>query len=206
MILEGAMEDNKYTQLRKRYPRYVSKEQLYVICRISKRSAKYLLDNGIIPCEDTGKKTHRYRVALKDIIAYLKKRDETGNTQIPYGEASNSYRKPKSPQTPRTSYSQAILLGQEDEVRRYFEYIFADFPDVLNMFDAVEMTGLALATIQRLTKSGELRSIRVDRRPMIPKAYMLDFVSSPKFLNMQSNSIGFKRVLGGFSIWITQKS
>ena len=200
------MEDNKYTQLRKRYPRYVSKEQLYVICRISKRSAKYLLDNGIIPCEDTGKKTHRYRVALKDIIAYLKKRDETGNTQIPYGEASNSYRKPKSPQTPRTSYSQAILLGQEDEVRRYFEYIFADFPDVLNMFDAVEMTGLALATIQRLTKSGELRSIRVDRRPMIPKAYMLDFVSSPKFLNMQSNSIGFKRVLGGFSIWITQKS
>jgi LPXTG-site transpeptidase (sortase) family protein len=35
------MQNEKYRELRKRYPLYVSKEQLYVICRISKRSAKY---------------------------------------------------------------------------------------------------------------------------------------------------------------------
>jgi len=197
------MEEDKYRELRKRYPKYVSKEQLYVICRISKRSAKYLLDNGIIPCEDTGKKTRRYRVALKDIIAYLKKRDNTGKTLIPHGEVSSKNKKASSP---RTSYAQAILLGQEDEVRRYFEYIFSDFPDVLSSYDVSEMTGLAYATVQRLLKSGSIRSWFVDTKYMIPKAYMLDFLGSHKFLSMKSNSISFNRVLGGFSIWKTQKS
>jgi len=197
------MEDEKYKELRKRYPRYVSKEQLYVICRISKRSAKYLLDNGIIPCEDTGKKTRRYRVALKDIIAYLKKRDSTGNTLIPFGAASSKSKKAKGP---KTSYAQVILLGQESEVRRYFEYIFAEFPDVLNTYDVTEMTGLSLNTVQRLIKSGTIRSLNVDRRHMIPKPYMLDFVTSPEFLNIKSNSRDFQRILGGFSVWKTQKS
>jgi hypothetical protein len=196
------MEDKKYRELRKRYPDYVSKEQLYIICRISKQSAKYLLDNGIIPCEDTGKKTRRYRVALKDIIAYLKKRDVSGNTMIPYGAAGG---KPQQ-KGPKTSFAQEILLGREDEVRRYFEYIFAEFPDVLTMYDAAEITGLAIGTIERFVKSGLIRSIRVDRRPMIPKVYMLDFVTGAKFLGIKSNSRDFQRVLGGFSVWKTQKS
>ena len=38
----------------------ITKEQLYKILHISKRRAKFLLDNGYIPCIDTGKKTRRY--------------------------------------------------------------------------------------------------------------------------------------------------
>jgi len=193
------MEDKEYEALRKRYPQYVSKEQLFIICRISKRSAKYLLDNGIIPCEDTGKKTWRYKVALEDIITYLKRRDETGDTQIPYGGAGSGRKKIKA------LFPKAIIHGREDEVRRYFEYIFDDFPDVLNMYDAAEMTGLALSTINRLVKAGAINSIRVDRRPLIPKAYMLDFVTSPRYLNTRSDSTDFYRVTGGFSLWKMQK-
>ena len=54
--MEDAMKNNKYDYLWDQYPEYVSSNQLYKICRIAKRSAKYLLENGIIPCEDTGKK------------------------------------------------------------------------------------------------------------------------------------------------------
>ena len=79
------MENEKYEKIRKLYPEYISKDQLYVICKIAKRSAKYLLDNGIIPCIDSGKKTHRYRIALEDVITYLKQRDENGKTLIPCG-------------------------------------------------------------------------------------------------------------------------
>jgi hypothetical protein len=106
----------------------------------------------------------------------------------------------------KTSYAQAILLGGEDEVRRYFEYIFAEYPDVLTMYDAAEMTGLAICTIQRLVKRGLLRSMRVGRYCMIPRVYMLDFVTGAKFLGIKSNSQDFQRVLGGFSAWKTQKS
>jgi hypothetical protein len=77
------MKKGKYEYLREQYPEYVSESQLYKICHIAKRSAKYLLDNGIIPCENNGKKTRKYRIALNDIIAYLEKRDKTLNSMIP---------------------------------------------------------------------------------------------------------------------------
>ena len=38
------------------YPETISKEQLYQIAHISKATALHLLQNGLIPCKDTGKK------------------------------------------------------------------------------------------------------------------------------------------------------
>ena len=47
--------ENDYSDLLREYPEIISADQLYRICKISKRKAKWLLDNGIIPCHDTGK-------------------------------------------------------------------------------------------------------------------------------------------------------
>lgn len=47
----------EYKMLLIEYPEVVSKEQLCQICHISKRKAAWLLENGLIPCSDTGKKT-----------------------------------------------------------------------------------------------------------------------------------------------------
>ena len=49
-----------YEYLREQYPEIISKDQLYRICHISKRKARWLLENGIIPCEDSGKQTRRF--------------------------------------------------------------------------------------------------------------------------------------------------
>jgi len=56
--LEDVMAKAAYKNLKKQYHDVISLEQLRKICRIAKRTAKYLLDNGIIPCTNTGKKTH----------------------------------------------------------------------------------------------------------------------------------------------------
>lgn len=45
-----------YSFLMKSYPEVVSKDQLYRICHISKQTAKYYLDNGLIPCVASKKK------------------------------------------------------------------------------------------------------------------------------------------------------
>jgi hypothetical protein len=190
---------NKYQELRKRYPETVSKDQLYVICRIAKRTAKYLLDNGIIPCVDTGKKTRRYRIQLEDIITYLKERESSGNSRVPRGAVSS--RKSNMPKGSRFTFAQEIQRGQENEVREYFEYIFADFPDVLSSYEVSELTGLSRSAVLKYLKSGKLKSIRVDRLLMVPKPYMLDFITSPVFLNAASNSNSYKQVLEGFKIW-----
>lgn len=45
-----------YSILLEQYPEVVSKDQMYKICHISKRKATWLLENGVIPCQDSGKK------------------------------------------------------------------------------------------------------------------------------------------------------
>ena len=62
------MEAN-YSFLYEEYPEVISADQLYRICRISKRKAKLLLDGGYIPCQDSGKKTRRYKIRIDDVVA-----------------------------------------------------------------------------------------------------------------------------------------
>lgn len=52
--------EKKYDAIRRAYPETISKEQFYRIAHISKATALHLLQNGLVPCKDTGKKTRRY--------------------------------------------------------------------------------------------------------------------------------------------------
>ena len=70
-----------YSLLLKVLPETIPLEQMYQICRISKRKAKWLLVYGYIPCVNTGKKTHRYQIKTKDVVDFLKKRD-TGCSEV----------------------------------------------------------------------------------------------------------------------------
>ena len=56
-----------YESIRRKYPEAVSKDQFYQIAHISKATALHLLQNGLVPCKDTGKKTRRYTIRTDDI-------------------------------------------------------------------------------------------------------------------------------------------
>lgn len=62
---------SKYADLKGRYPEDMTLNEMRAILHISKRKASYMLKNGYIPCEDSGKKTRNFRVQLKDVISYL---------------------------------------------------------------------------------------------------------------------------------------
>ena len=51
-----------YDEIRKQYPETISKDQFYRIAHISKATALYLLQSGLVPCIDSGKKTRRYTI------------------------------------------------------------------------------------------------------------------------------------------------
>lgn len=53
-----------FKEIKKQYPKTMSKDQLYRVAHISKATALYLLQSGAIPCKDTGKKTRRYIEAV----------------------------------------------------------------------------------------------------------------------------------------------
>ena len=50
----------------------LSAEQICKILHISKRKCAWMLQNGMIPCKDTGKKTRRYTVHRCDLDAFIK--------------------------------------------------------------------------------------------------------------------------------------
>ena len=70
------MDQQRIDYLKKTYPEVITKDQFYRICHVSKRTATYLLDNGFVPCTNTGKKTRKYKMRLDDVIDFLIKREE----------------------------------------------------------------------------------------------------------------------------------
>ena len=60
-----------YEAIRREYPETISKDQFYRIAHISKATALHLLQSGLVPCRDSGKKTRRYTIRTDDVIYYM---------------------------------------------------------------------------------------------------------------------------------------
>ena len=195
----------KYQVLREQYPDYVSLDQFYRICGIAKRSALYLVQNGIIPSVDTGRQTWRYQIAIEDVITYLRKREEVGS-MIPPGAVTSRQYKKRVYTGSHKSFSQIVRPGHEREIGKYFAHIYADFPDILTADDVAEMTGLNKSSVLKLLKAGTIRAIEVKPKYLIPKQYLLEFVVTRRFFEAKTDSEDFKKILGGFEIWKTARS
>ena len=46
-----------YEEIKRTFPHTMSKDQFYQVAHISKATALYLLQSGLVPCKDSGKKT-----------------------------------------------------------------------------------------------------------------------------------------------------
>jgi hypothetical protein len=191
----------KYDYLREQYPETISLDQLYRICSISKRSASYLIRHGVIPAEDTGRKTWRYRIALEDVIAYLNKRDRIGS-MIPLGAVSSR----RGRGGLRVNTADLLTGDNVKALAAYFAYIYADYPDVLTISEITEMTGLCSRTIFQMLKTNALQAMEKSPKYLITKKHLLEFVITPQFVGCRSNSEHFRRIIGGFERWKAAKS
>jgi len=196
------MTEKERTRLLDRYPDFLSLDEMSRICKIAKKSARYLVEHGIVPAIDTGKQTWRYKIAIEDVIAYLQRRKQVGS-MIPPGTVSSRTNKRTGS---RKSFAQMVALGQECEVADYFSYIYADFDEVLTVADVMDMTGLNKSTILKQLQKGHIKSVSVRPKYLIPKQYLLEYVVTPHFLEARTTSEHFLKLLGGFEIWKTAKS
>ena len=65
----------QYQDILEQYPIYMTKDQMYRICHISKKTCLFLLESGLVPCLDSGKKTRRFKIKTTDVIHYLEERE-----------------------------------------------------------------------------------------------------------------------------------
>jgi hypothetical protein len=158
-----------YDFLRKEYPETISLEQLYCICHISKRKALWLLEHGVIPCEDSGKQTRRFRILLEDVIDFLTRRDagELGAV-IPHGTfSSGSHSKPYTYLNSEALFS--LLIDR-----------WKHAPDMLTVKQAETICGYGTTTMNRWLQLGHVKGVPYYGVNLISKESLAEYLASPE--------------------------
>lgn len=140
--------------------RFICLEELCKLCHISKRKAKWLLDNEIIPCVRSGNKRHRYKIKLSDATAFQKDQ-ESGCVIYTYPKGQfSSKRKRESSRATYISRMVSIAKTERGQaaLRNFYQKEFAKEPDCLYARDVVSLTGFSVSSVRAWITAGELKA------------------------------------------------
>lgn len=177
----------KYDQLKTEYPEYISKEQLYKICRMAKETAKYYLDAGIIPCIDNGMKTRRYKIRIDDVIRFLEKRD---CGQLP-ARSRKKFMRPRNCSTP---VSAAESADYRKAAEKYATELAEGYGGAMTPRQLAKVVGLSKTVIQRYVLYGYIWAIVVNNQYRIPVTGLQEFILSSRYLDGKGQSEQYRKV------------
>lgn len=67
---------------------------------------------------------------------------------------------------------------RKTEIKDLYNVMFPEYPDVVNVEQLSEMLGgVSAKTVYRLLKKGEIKSKYVGKRYLIPKLYVIDYIT-----------------------------
>lgn len=158
-----------YEHLREQYPDVITKEQLYRICHISKRKAVWLLEHGVISCEDSGKQTRRFRIQLEDVIRFLERREAGELDNIfPQGYFS-SHRPP--------AREERVYLDC-DGLRDLLLIRWEEEPDMLTGRQVEVLCGYCVNTVNKWLKKGRVVGVNYYGTNLISKESLAEHLAS----------------------------
>ena len=131
---------SKYQLLYKLYLPIITKDQFYRICNISKKTAVHLLDNGLVPCINSGEKTRKYKTKLEDVIEYLETREKDPRRYAAPSGWYKTYGKP----------DEKYLVMTTENIRKISAHYLkklSKYPDVLSVNQLSILTGYSTTTI-----------------------------------------------------------
>jgi len=163
---------SRYDELKRQYPPTISADQFRQICHISKRKATWLLENGVVPCKDSGKKTRRFTIYIDDVIKYLQARENDPDSVItPRGQFTSG---------PKRRSSIPI-----EKLETHLQTYWALRPDTLTIQEIRRMTGYSERLIGEWVRSGRLVAVTKCSQYLIPKTALIEFLAAaqddPKF-------------------------
>lgn len=156
---------NDYSFLHDEFPEIISGEQLRQILHVSKRKCAWLLNNGIIPCDDNYQNSHRYAIKLDNVIAYLEDLENNPDKHnYPIGAFSSKVNKP-------------LILPRSlpEGFREQLTYEWYDIPEVLTIADVAKITGYTTNAIDRWIVKGNLRSVLVQTGLVTCREWLIEF-------------------------------
>lgn len=179
------MDSSEIKAIRTTYPKIITKDQLYRICHISKKTAYYLLASGLIPNENTGKKTRKYRIRLDDVIQYLQDREINS---VAYKPPENYYKEKAYPKSTKRRIRIVIPPEKEVEVRTYYESKLCSYKDVMTTNDVSDILGYSKETIINWYRKKEIKCFLIHKKLRFSKEYLIDFMLSKRFNEIVNKS------------------
>ena len=157
-------------------PQVLSGEQVRCVLHISKRKCAWMLNNGFIKCQNTGKRTRKYTVMKEDLLTYIEDSEKHPEKYVtPYAEFSTvKYGKTRKPQPHKTGFPSSLPVG----FRPWLEKEFETIPDTLTIPQVIATTGYTDNTINRWLRQGHLKSVQTQTTKIIPKLWLIDFYCS----------------------------
>lgn len=192
-------ELEKYIEtIRKDLPETIAKEQFYRIAHISKNTARWLLQSGLVPCQDSGKKTRRYTIKTQDAIEYLRIRAiDPHRYDLPIAN------KPGGKAHCREGYEHRELFihmddGQRALLRSYFETYLDDCNDLINVTTTARMLGYSQSAIVKWCVTGRVKAFLVSGKYLIPKICLVDYLMSADAMCVRQKSFRHELLLKEF--------
>lgn len=175
--------ENYCQEILKQYPEYITKDQMYRICHISKKTCVFLLESGLVPCIDNGKKTHRFQIRTSDVIQYLRDRDDYPEL---FKAPDGFYKKDGCKKAP--AFDDVFTAKDLVRMRQYYKKQLANEPDVMTVEQVSKFTGYHKNSVARWCSKKELESFQIRQRFYIPKEYLLEFLVSKYFIGITVKS------------------
>lgn len=167
----------KYKDLIKKYPQYISKEQFYKIAHVSKRTAKSLLEMGLIRHVDSGRKTRKYTIAMVDVVSFLEDRDRN---PAKYGRLRQQ----------RVVQCTPISLTSQEKrkLKMFYTNLFEEYPDVVDVKQVSEMTGHAPNRIRQWCCEKKFKRFIIQSTYRIPKVCLIGYLVSDEYCQLKYRS------------------
>ena len=161
-------------EIRCNYPETLNLENIRCILGFSKRKTAWMLQNGIIKCEISEKKTKQYTVKMDDLFEYLDKVEQADpSVKMPVGRFTS--RKSKVETAGETSIHPVLYNRPPEDFRLWLEDEWYAEPDLLYSNDVSRITGYAKTSVNRWMEKKTLRTVKAQSGVFTTKAWLIDF-------------------------------
>lgn len=148
-------------------PDEITMEEFYRLLHISKRRAAWILQAGLVPCEDRGSRTWRYRIPRQEALSFQKKfQAHPERYSPPPGSFSSTAGKQNRP----------VSHVHREELTAALTIRWSALPELLDSAGISACTGYARSTVSSWVRTGKLPACRLRGRIAVAKCDLIAFL------------------------------
>ena len=168
---ESEVKEMTANEIVSAYPKTINSEQLRIILGISKRKCAWMLQNGVIPCKDTEKKTRRYTIEITDVIHYVNTVSENPYAYFipPIFSAKKSTSEIRYPNELREDFSEWLTKR------------WCNRKETFSPKELEKLLGYEHESIRRWLNREHLKCVKAQGEEIIAKEWLITFLANDGF-------------------------